>query len=124
MGIIPIFKDPATSCFSSLIISFILCVEANTILACSINLYPMSVGTTGCRLRSKMITPRSSSNFLICILSVGCVTKHLSAAVAKCRNSSTATTYSNCVSVIINLSFNQKNPSSWRRCFFYRHSPV
>jgi hypothetical protein len=48
-----------------------------------------------------MIISRSSSSFFICMERVGCVIKHDSAALPKCRYVSTATIYSNCVNVII-----------------------
>ena len=105
VGSMPILKVPASECSSSAIISLILLARAITLHACSTTSFPMAVGVTCCEERSKIFTPSSFSSFCIMALSVGCVTPHDSAALAKCLSRYTATIYSICCSVIISSTF-------------------
>src|SRR5437868_5770703 len=61
---------------------------------------PSAVTVTSFALRSNSFTSSSSSSFLIATDSVGCETKHASAALPKCFSLATATMYLSSVSVI------------------------
>ena len=73
--------------------------SCRTTRACAINTRPMSVGTTGERLRSNRVSPSAASSFRSCIESVGWLTLHARAARAKWRCVSTDTAYASWVSV-------------------------
>src|SRR3546814_2628952 len=72
---------------------------------------PKSVGTIGCLLLLKIRAPIDSSTFCICILRVGWVTQHFSAAATKLRYVSTATIYSSCTNVMFLLSWGKGKKS-------------
>src|SRR4051812_30119466 len=61
---------------------------------------PSGVTVTSLALRSNSLTSSSSSSFLIATESVGCETKHASAALPKCFSRATATMYLSSVRVI------------------------
>src|SRR6201995_6021462 len=79
-----------------------LICAACSITACAWRTISSAIGVTLTSLapRSKMRTSSSSSSFLIETDSVGCETKHASAARPKCFSRATATTYLSSVSVI------------------------
>ena len=64
---------------------------SSTRCACSTTRSPTGVTDTSPGPRSNSATPSSSSSFLIATDSVGCDTKHDSAARPKCRSRATAT---------------------------------
>src|SRR4051812_23032207 len=73
---------------------------SSTLCACRTISSPSGVTVTSLALRSNSLTSSSSSSFLIATDSVGCDTKHASAARPKCFSRATATMYFSSVSVI------------------------
>ena len=65
--------------------------SSSTRCACVTIFCPAGVTETSLELRSKSVTPSSSSSFFTATESVGCDTKHASAAWPKCRSRATAT---------------------------------
>src|SRR6478672_12147278 len=96
----PSESGPLNGSFLRLAVSLICAAPSMTACAWRTISAPIGVTLTSLVPRSKMRTSSSSSSFLIETDSVGCETKHASAARPKCFSRATATTYLSSVSVI------------------------
>src|SRR3954469_20884686 len=96
----PSLSGPASGSLPRLAISLIAAACSSTLCACRTISSPRGVTATSLALRSNSLTSSSSSSFLIATESVGCDTKHASAARPKCFSRARATMYLSSVSVM------------------------
>ena len=87
----PSFSGPDSGSCPRLAISLIAAACSMTLCAWRTMAVPSGVRLTSLLPRSKILTSSSSSSFLIATDSVGCDTKHASAARPKWRSRATAT---------------------------------